>query len=97
MTDAPQGCQGCRGSRAPRVAGLLLTAAGLSHFVKPGIYEPLTTAAFPTRTRQYVYINGGIETALGLGLLSRRTRRFSLVGILGYLGYLGANAARNAG
>ena len=49
-------------------AGVALAAAGVSHFVKPGIYQPVTTAAFPENTRRHVYTNGGIETALGLAL-----------------------------
>ena len=37
----------------------------------------------------------GIETALGLGLSSRKTRPLASVGTIGYLAYLAGNAARN--
>lgn len=80
--------------RLLRYAGLGMAAAGLSHFVKPGIYEPVTTAAFPENTRRHVYTNGGIETALGLALVAPRTRRIGLAGIVAYLAYLGGNVVR---
>ena len=75
-------------------AGVALAAAGVSHFVKPGIYEPATTAAFPDNTRRHVYTNGGIETLLGLSLIAPRTRRIGLAGIVAYLAYLGGNLLR---
>jgi uncharacterized membrane protein len=77
------------------LAGLSLVGIGLSHFVKPELYESVTVSAFPRNTRQFVYINGGIETAIGLGLAGRKTRKPAALGTLGYLAYLGANAARN--
>ena len=83
------------GSRAATLAGLGLAGVGLSHFVKPQLFESLTAGAFPRNTRQYIYINGGIETAIGLGLAARKTRKLSGLATLGYLAYLGANAARN--
>ena len=72
-----------------------MAAAGLTHFVKPGLFDPLTSAAFPRRTRQHTYIDGSVETALGLGLATRRTRRFAAVGAIAYLAYLGGNVVRN--
>jgi uncharacterized membrane protein len=43
--------------------------------------------AFETHIRTHVFINGSIETALGLGLLTCRTRRTALVSTLAYLTY----------
>ncbi len=82
-------------SRAVAVAGLALAGTGLSHFVVPQVYEGLTKAAFPTNTRQYVYIDGAAETAIGLGIASPKTRRFALAGLVVYLLYLLGNVARN--
>ena len=42
-----------------------------------------------------VYIHGGIETGLGLGLSARQTRPLAIVGTIGYVAYLAGNAARN--
>lgn len=84
-----------RGSRLGRIAALAIIATGLTHLIKPQAWEPLTKPAFPDRTRQHVYANGGMEAALGLGLLSNRTRKAALAGFLAYGAYLGANAFRN--
>ena len=84
-----------RGSRLARYAGVALTAAGLAHFASPTVFDPLTSQAFPKRTRQHTYVDGGLEAAIGVGLLARPTRRFAVAGLLGYLVYLGANVVRN--
>ncbi|MFM9032867.1 MAG: hypothetical protein ACKOQ4_01000 [Mycobacterium sp.] len=77
------------------VLGVALAATGLSHFAKPQIYDAMTKLAFPDDTRRHVYIDGGVETALGLGLAVPQTRKVALAGLAGYLGYLGYNAVRN--
>ncbi|KWX67335.1 hypothetical protein [Mycobacterium sp. NAZ190054] len=82
-------------SRAATVAGLVLAGAGLSHFVAPALYEGLTKPAFPTNTRQHVYIDGAIETAVGLGIASPKTRKPALAGLAAYLLYLAGNVVRN--
>ncbi|WP_240630564.1 hypothetical protein [Mycolicibacterium sp. GF69] len=83
------------GSRAATLAGLGIAGIGLAHFAKPELFESVTVQAFPRNTRQYIYLNGGIETALGLGLAARKTRKLAVVGTLGYLAYLAGNVARN--
>lgn len=82
-------------SRAATVAGLALAGAGLAHFAVPQLFEGLTERAFPNNTRQHVYIDGGIETAVGLGLAAQPTRKVALLGLFGYLAYLAANVIRN--
>ncbi|MCG7595636.1 hypothetical protein ACXYX3_02550 [Mycobacterium sp. C3-094] len=81
-------------SPAAKTAGLALAATGLSHFVAPQIYEGMTKAAFPDNTRTHVFIDGGIETALGLGIAAPKTRKLALVGALVYLAYLAGNVIR---
>jgi hypothetical protein len=80
-----------------RTAGTALAFVGASHFVTPGLYEPATTLAFPTNTRDWVYRNGATEVVLGLTLRSRRTqlRRLSVAGIAGYLLWLGVNTVKS--
>lgn len=75
--------------------GVALAATGLSHFVKPQIYDKMTAVAFPKNTRRHVYIDGAIETAIGVGLVVPQTRKFAFVGIAGYLGYLIFGAVRS--
>ncbi len=81
-------------SPAAKTAGLALAATGLSHFVAPQIYEGMTKAAFPDNTRSHVYVDGGIETVLGLALASAKTRKIAIAGVLAYLLYLGGNVIR---
>lgn len=78
-----------------KLGGAVVAVTGLSHFVRPGIYESLTAAAFPDNIRTHTYIDGGIETAIGLGLISPKTRKFAVAGLVAYGAYLGVNIARN--
>jgi hypothetical protein len=47
--------------------------------------------AFKNRIRTHVLINGGIETGLGLALLSSRTRRAATAITIAYLAYFNAS------
>ena len=76
------------------IAGAVLAATGLAHFAKPAVFEPLTKTAFPTTPRRATYVNGGIETALGVGLAVPKTRKIAVAGLVGYAGWLGFNAVR---
>jgi uncharacterized membrane protein len=82
-------------STAATLAGLAVAGTGLSHFISPQLFDGITKAAFPRDTRQRVYIHGGVETALGLGLSSAKTRPLAIAGTIGYVAYLAGNAARN--
>jgi uncharacterized membrane protein len=84
-----------KSSRAAKFAGLAVAGAGLAHFTSPQLFDGITKQAFPRNSRQHLYINGGIETALGLGLSSRKTRSLATVGTIGYVAYLAGNVARN--
>ena len=75
--------------------GAALAATGLAHFAKPQLFEAITAPAFPNNTRRHVYLNGGIETALGVGMVAPQTRKFALAGVVGYLGYLILSAVRS--
>jgi hypothetical protein len=74
--------------------GAALAAVGLAHFAKPQAFASITAAAFPDNTRRHTYVNGGIETALGVGLVLPQTRKLAVAGALGYVGYLAANVIR---
>jgi uncharacterized membrane protein len=80
--------------RAARLIGLAIAASGLAHFVSPQLIEPVAKQLFPNNTRRHVYVNGVLETALGLGLWARRSRRVAALGLIGYAIYLAANAIR---
>ncbi|OMC38232.1 hypothetical protein A5740_27395 [Mycobacterium sp. GA-1841] len=82
-------------STLAKIAGLGLAGAGISHFVKPQLFESITKPAFPKNTQKHIYTNGSIETAIGVGLLVPKTRKLAAIGSLGYLAYLAGNAVRN--
>lgn len=84
-----------KSSKSATFAGLALAGTGVAHFVRPELFEGITKAAFPTDTARYLKINGGLETALGLGVALPQTRKLAVVGLLGYGGYLAVNAIRN--
>jgi uncharacterized membrane protein len=86
-----------KGSRLARLSGLALAGIGVAHFTSPQLFEPIAKSAFPGKTRQHIYTNAGIETALGLGFANRQTRGLATVGSIGYLAYLAGNAIRNVG
>ena len=75
--------------------GAALAAMGLSHFAKPQVFEKITAPAFPQNTRRHVYVNGTIETALGVGRVVPQTRKFALAGVAAYVGYLIFGAVRS--
>jgi uncharacterized membrane protein len=77
------------------LAGLGLAGTGVAHFVKPELFESVTKSAFPRDTQKHVYIDGGIETAIGLGFAVQKTRKLAVLGLLGYGAYLAANVVRN--
>ena len=89
----PEGRSG--GSRVAQLTGLAVAGTGVAHFVKPEVFEDITRLAFPRDTRRHVYVDGGIETAIGLGLVSRKTRNLAVIGLLGFGAYLAGNVVRN--
>jgi uncharacterized membrane protein len=76
-------------------SGAALAAMGLSHFAKPEVFEKITAPAFPQNTRRHVYVNGTIETAMGVGMVVPQTRKFALAGVIAYVGYLLFGAVRS--
>ncbi|BBX88715.1 hypothetical protein H5U98_27150 [Mycolicibacterium boenickei] len=84
-----------KNSTLAKLVGLSVAGAGVSHFVKPQLFESITKPAFPKDTQRHIYTNGGIETAIGLGLLLPKTRKLAKIGTLGYVAYLAGNAVRN--
>jgi uncharacterized membrane protein len=77
------------------LAGLAVAGVGVAHFVRPELFDDITGQAFPRDTRKHVYVDGGIETAIGLGLAARKTRKLAIVGLIGYGAYLAGNVVRN--
>lgn len=77
-----------RGPRTRRALGLLGALIGVAHFVIPRIFDPFNRLGFPNHARTFTYVNGAIETALGVLLLSTHTRRPTAVLSACYITYL---------
>lgn len=84
------------GISLPRViGGVAVTVCGLAHFAWPLKFEPVNRQLGFTRgTRTHVYVNGGIETVLGLTLMSSTTRTVNVALSITYPIYLMLNALR---
>lgn len=67
--------------RSVIAASLFFTTAGVGHFAKPDFFESIVPDWIPSR-RAANYVSGAAEIALGLGLLSSRTRRSSAFGLM---------------
>lgn len=66
------------------VMGVLYVAAGLMHFVVPGLYAQIIPPVFPAPLT-LVYLSGLAEIALGLGVMIPRTRRIAAWGLVALL------------
>ncbi|OBI03683.1 hypothetical protein A5715_07690 [Mycolicibacter heraklionensis] len=68
--------------------GVAAIIIGVAHFVVPSGFDPFNRLGFPDRARTFTYINGGIETMLGILATIPRTRRHAQVLGLSYITYL---------
>lgn len=84
-----------KNSRAATVGGLVLAGTGVSHFIRPELFEGITAPIFPRETRKHIYANGAMETAIGLGFAVPQTRKLAVAGLLAYGAYLAGNAVRS--
>ncbi len=66
---------------SPYVAGALFTGAGVMHFARPDFFEAIVPDWFPN-PKVANQVSGAAEIALGLGMLSPRTRRLSALGLV---------------
>ncbi len=77
-----------RSARTRRALGLLGGLIGLAHFLVPRIFDPFNRLGFPNHARTFTYVNGAIETSLGVLLLRTHTRRPTAVLSACYISYL---------
>ncbi|MBM3673884.1 MAG: hypothetical protein FJW88_02850 [Actinobacteria bacterium] len=62
-------------SRFPWQTVLLMGGAGISHFAKPDLYDPMVPRWLPGRPRAWTYASGAVELACAALLCAPRTRR----------------------
>lgn len=63
-----------RRGEAVALAGLL-AAAGVTHFVRPGFYDPIVPRALPGPARFWTYASGVAELAVAAAVAHPATRR----------------------
>ncbi len=80
-----------------RKVGFLITALGVAHFAAPQAFEEVTRTAFPENTQDWVMRNGAAETAIGVAMMLKPTRKLGVAALLGYTGWLGYNAVNAQG
>ena len=59
------------------LAGPVFIAAGVLHFLRPGMYEAIMPSYLPAQ-RELVYASGVAEIVGGAALMHARTRRFGM-------------------
>ena len=94
MEDATRCGSASHGYRAP-----VVVAIGLSHYLWPRLFDPINRLGFPNDPRRHTYINGAIETAIGVSMARPETRWLSTIASACYTVYLTGNIirARTAG
>ncbi|MDQ6614057.1 MAG: hypothetical protein M3083_04760 [Actinomycetota bacterium] len=58
---------------AGALAGLL-TVSGVTHFLVPGLYDPIVPHALPGSARSWVLVSGAAELACAAAVAGKRTR-----------------------
>lgn len=80
-----------RGLWDRRIRGRAALAIGLAHFAFPNLFDPINRLGFPGHARTFTYINGGIESAMGVLMASRRAQRQANILAVCYVVYLTGN------
>lgn len=74
--------------------GRAVLAIGLAHFAIPEAFDPINRLGFPGHTRTFTYINGGVESLLGVLMANRRTSRKARILSACYVIHLTGNIVR---
>lgn len=82
------------GDRGRSYRAMAVIAVGLAHFVVPAVFDPINRLGFPERPRTFTYINGAIETLIGVLIAVPRFRRTLTVLSIGYGIHLTSNIVR---
>ena len=70
----------------------LLVTTGVSHFVKPALYDAIVPRALPGQPRTWTYASGAAELAVAAAVAIPKTRRIGgLAAAALFVGFLPAN------
>ncbi len=83
-----------RSARTRGALGLTTSLIGVAHFLVPQMFDPFNRLGFPNHARTFTYLNGTIETTIGVLLLRPYTRRPSTVLSACYIAYLTISTLR---
>ena len=75
--------------------GVIVTVIGVAHFVVPRFFDPINRLGFAEHARMFTYINGAIETTIGVMMASPRTKRQLTIVCACYAIHLTTNIVRN--
>ena len=81
-------------SREQRVA-VIVTAIGVAHFLVPRFFDPINRLGFAEHARMFTYINGAIETTIGVMMANPRMSRQATIVSACYVIHLTSNIVRN--
>lgn len=62
-------------SASPYLLAALLTGAGVTHFLKPGFYDPIVPHALPGPARAWTYASGVAELGVAAAVAVPATRK----------------------
>ncbi len=80
--------------REQRVA-VIVTVIGVAHFLVPRIFDPINRVGFAEHARMFTYINGAIETTIGVMMANPRMSRQLTIVSACYVIHLTSNIVRN--
>ncbi|OBH41930.1 hypothetical protein [Mycobacterium mantenii] len=80
--------------REQRVA-VIVTVIGVAHFLVPRFFDPINRLGFAEHTRMFTYINGAVETMIGVMMANPRMRRRLTIVSACYVIHLTSNIVRN--
>ena len=78
-----------------RCLAVIVAVIGVAHFLVPRIFDPINRLGFAEHARMFTYINGAIETTIGVMMANPRTKRQSTIVSACYVIHLTSNIVRN--
>lgn len=75
--------------------GVIVTVIGVAHFVVPRFFDPINRVGFGEHARMFTYINGAIETTIGVMMANPRMSRQLTIVSACYVIHLTNNIVHN--
>ena len=78
-----------------RCVAVIVTVVGVAHFLVPRFFDPINRLGFAEHARMFTYINGAIETTIGVMMANPRMSRQLTIVSACYVIHLTSNIVRN--